>query len=278
MSTGPALPVWMYHDLADDVDAVPADERPYVVSSDAFRAHLRLLADLGIEATRLDVLMDNGSRRALPQRRCVITFDDGHESNCTRALPALVEAGCSATFFVTVGWIGRARYMSWDQLKSLAAAGMEIGSHSMTHRPPSTLSEAELRAEMTESKQRLEDRLGLPVVTASSPTGFFNPGMIAAARTAGYLALCYGRIALWRAPRDAYRIPRLPVKRWTTQPELRALAQGRRSLIARLRAEQMVRNGLKTALGVDGYLRLRRTLLGLTGTGRQDPPASEGGD
>jgi len=274
MRRGIAVPVWMYHDIADDPDAVPVDARPYVVSSKAFRDQLRLLAGLGIEATRLDAALDTGDGGLPSSRRCVLTFDDGHESNCTRALASLVEADCKATFFVTVGWIGRARYMSWDQIKTLAAAGMEIGSHSMTHRPPSTLTPAELLAEMSESKQRLEDRLGLPVLTASSPTGFYNPGIIAAARAAGYKALCYGRIALWRDRGDAFRIPRLPIKRWTTPAEIRALALGRRSLIARLRLEQMARNGLKTALGVEGYLRLRRALLGLSTAGRGDPPAS----
>jgi len=261
MSDGLPVPVLMYHDIADDPDVVPAGHRPYVVSSDAFRAHLRLLAILGMGGARLDALLDPGEVTAGGRRSCVLTFDDGHESNFTRALPALLEAGCKATFFVTVGWIGQAPYMSWDQIKSLVAAGMEVGSHSMTHRPPSTLTRTELRAEMADSRKSLEDRIGLPVVTASSPTGFFNPEMIPVAREAGYRALCYGRIGIWKHQRDSFRIPRLPVKHRTTSLDLRALALGNRFVLARLRAQQLARNSLKATLGVDGYLRLRRRLL-----------------
>jgi len=255
------VPVWMYHNIADDLGAVTPVDRPYVVSSETFRAHLRLLALLGVDGTRLDALLDPGPVAPVNRRPGVITFDDGHESNCTIALPFLLEAGFKATFFVTVGWIGQAPYMSWDQIKALATAGMEIGSHSMTHRPPSTLTRAELHAEMADSRKRLEDGLGLPIVTASSPTGFFNPEMIPVAREAGYRALCYGRIALWKDRRDAYRIPRLPVKRQTPPSDLRGMALGHRFVLARLRAQQMARNGLKVALGVDRYLRLRRLLV-----------------
>jgi len=251
----------MYHDIAENLDEVAVGHRPYVVSSDAFRGHLRLLDALGVEGARLDSLVDPGTFTQGGRRPCVLTFDDGHESNCTLALRALLEAGWKATFFVTVGWIGQAPYMSWDQLKSLAAAGMEIGSHSMTHRPPSTLTRAELRAELADSKKILEDRIGLPVVTASSPTGFFNPEMIPVARETGYRALCYGRVGIWRHPRHPFRIPRLPVKQRTTPSDLRAMALGSRLVLARLRAQQMARNGLKAILGVDRYLRMRRRLV-----------------
>ncbi len=255
----------MYHDLSDRIDRVPEDHRPYVLSAEAFRDQLKILAEAGLTGTRLDSLLLPESTAPAEGRLCVLTFDDGHESNCTLALPLLLEAGFRATFFVTAGWIGKAPYMSWEQLRALAAAGMEIGSHSMTHRPPATLTTAELRAEMADSRKLLEDRLGRTVVSASSPTGFFNPGMIPVVRDIGYRALCIGRIALWGDPRDHFRIPRLPVKQWTGPEEFRRMVLGDRWLVARLRGGQMARNGLKTALGVDGYGRLRRWLLGLSG-------------
>lgn len=257
-----SLPVLMYHDVVDDPERIAASHRPYVVSAATFRDHLHILAALGVTGTRLDFQIDPPPGPARPGTPCVLTFDDGHESNCTRALPALLEAGFGATFFVTVGWVGRSPYMSWDQIRSLAAAGMEIGSHSMTHRPPTGLSRAELLSEMADSRKALEDRLGQPILTASSPTGFYNPQLVPAAQEAGYRGLCFGRIALWRAPRDAYRIPRLPVKLRTTSRELSGMASGDRGLIARMRAQQLVRNGLKKTLGVDLYIRLRRVLLG----------------
>ncbi|MBI4241873.1 MAG: polysaccharide deacetylase family protein [Candidatus Rokubacteria bacterium] len=259
------VPVLMYHDLVDAPRESPAAHRPYVVPVGAFREQLRLLKEVGVVGRRLDDLLDSRPGPAGSARTCVLTFDDGHESNFTLALPLLLEAGFRATFYVTVGWIGRPPYMAWEQIKALAAAGMEIGSHSLTHRPPATLQRADLQIEMAESKKRLEDRLGLSVVSASSPTGFFNSEMIPVVQALGYRGLCTGRIALWRHPLERFRIPRIPVKLRTTPAEFGRMVLGDRWLLWRLRGEQIVRDGLKAALGVEGYSRLRRTLLRLVG-------------
>jgi len=258
----------MYHDLSDGRDRVADEHRPYVLSVATFREQLRVLAEAAFTGTRLDEILDPGSARPVRSHPCVLTFDDGHESNCSLALPLLLEVGFRATFFVTAGWIGRAPYMSWEQVRALAAAGMEIGSHSMTHRPPATLTSAELHDEMADSRKLLEDRLGRAVVTASSPTGFFNPRLVPVVRDIGYRALCVGRIALWSDPGDRFGIPRLPVKRRTTPADFRRMVLGDRWVVARMRAGQMVRNGLKLALGVDRYTRLRQGLLSFSGRRR----------
>jgi len=258
------LPVLMYHDLSDGRDPVPHEHRPYVLPVAAFRDQLRVLAEVGLTGSRLDEILDSDSAIPGAPRRCVLTFDDGHASNCALALPLLVEARFRATFFVTAGWIGRAPYMSWEQVRELAAAGMEIGSHSMSHRPPATLTPAELHSEMADSRRLIEDRLGRPVLTASSPTGFFNPEMGPVVQQIGYRALCVGRIALWADPRDRFGIPRLPVKQGTDPVAFRRMVLGTRWLIARERGEQMARNGLKSLLGVDEYTRLREWLLRLS--------------
>ncbi len=257
----------MYHDLVEDPGLVPATHRPYVVTARDFRGQMDALRSASALGTRLDACLESKPPAPGAPRRVVLTFDDGHESCHSRALPLLLEAGFSATFFVTVGWIGTSPYMGWNELAALAACGMEIGSHSMTHRPPASLSRHELLAEMSDSKKILEDRLGRPILSASSPTGFFNPMMIPVVGEAGYQALCVSRIGLWRAPAGRYAIPRIPVKLQTTAVELLAIVDGRRGALALLRGKQVLRDGLKRALGVDRYLRLRQKLLG-RGEGR----------
>jgi peptidoglycan/xylan/chitin deacetylase (PgdA/CDA1 family) len=254
-----ALTVFMYHDVVDAGASVEDSHRPYAISTDRFRKQLHLLGQAGIAGTRLDAHLDPGSD--IPGRACVITFDDGHESNYTHALPVLMQHGFRATFFVTAGWIGTASHLSWAQLRALAEAGMEIGSHSMTHRPPALLTADELDREMVDSKKMIEDHLGQAVLTASSPTGFFNPGMIPAARAAGYRALCYGRIGAWHGRIWPHAIPRIPVKPGDDAGRVLRIASGDRLLVASMRAQQALRNGLKKGLGVDRYLRLRRAIL-----------------
>ena len=71
----------------------------------------------------------------------LITFDDGYEGVHRHALPVLAEHGFAATLFVSTGWL-RGAYdtggaldtmLDWDQVRELAAAGVEIGGHSHTH-------------------------------------------------------------------------------------------------------------------------------------------------
>lgn len=253
------LAVLMYHEVSDSLEGVPAGHRPYVIPIGSFQNQLRAMAAAGVAGTRLDshLAPDPGPAR----RCCVITFDDGHESNYSTALPLLEACGFRATFFITTGWVGRRPYMSWSELRALSAAGMEIGTHSVTHRPPTSLSRTELEAELRDSKKAIEDGLGTPVLTASSPTGFTTAEMIPVARDAGYRALCFGHIGLWTDHSEAFGIPRIPVKLGTPVEDVRRLALGDPALLRSLRRSQVVRDGLKRALGVERYLALRRWLM-----------------
>src|SRR5438445_7389547 len=160
----PLLPVLMYHDLLGPSVPFPGSHEPHTPTTAAFRAQLVTLLDLRMAVTRLDSHLASSAGTGAVPPACVMTFDDGHESNLALALPLLQEFGSRATFFVTVDWIGTSGYLTWPQVRTLADAGMEIGSHSMTHRPPSTLSSAELSVELRESKMRIEDRVGRPVL------------------------------------------------------------------------------------------------------------------
>ena len=81
-----------------------------------------------------------------------LTFDDGPGPYTDRLLQVLKDNDAKATFFL----IGNKVAANPAGARRIADAGMEIGSHSMTHRPPSTLSSAELSVELRESKMRIE--------------------------------------------------------------------------------------------------------------------------
>ena len=51
--------------------------------------------------------------------------------------------------------------MSWLQIRALHDAGMEIGSHTLAHRPPASLDYDELRFLLAESRRILEEGLGV---------------------------------------------------------------------------------------------------------------------
>jgi peptidoglycan/xylan/chitin deacetylase (PgdA/CDA1 family) len=248
--------ILMYHDLSKDPTHVPAGHRPYVLDTSTFRRQMN-----SVTASRLPTLtVAQWYSASHPPRSLILTFDDGHISNHDVALPILLEHQLMATFFITVGRIGTGETMDWKRIRALHAAGMEIGSHTLTHRPPSTLSDDQLRYELLESRRILEDGLGAPVTSVSSPTGFFNPRMRSIALEAGYRALCFGQVGLAADDGDPLSLNRVAVKRAMTQDQFDALLRFDRGMIRRLRLRQLVRDLARKTLGPNAYLRVRGIL------------------
>jgi peptidoglycan/xylan/chitin deacetylase (PgdA/CDA1 family) len=256
MSVMPAL-ILMYHDVAESLESTPPGHRPYVLDLKIFRRQMRAIVDAGLLGLTVQGWRDSPPRR----RAVVVTFDDGNISNHDSAMPILLEHRLKATFFITAGWIGTGSMMDWRQIRALHAAGMEIGSHTLTHRPPSTLDEKELRYELTESRRILEDGLGAEVTALSSPTGFFNPRMRKVAQEVGYRSLCIGRVGLARHSGNPFLLNRVAVKRSMTESQFTQLLHLNPLTVGSLRSRQWARNFARNIIGVDGYTRVRRVVI-----------------
>ena len=77
-----------------------------------------------------------------------------------------------------------------DQLRSLHAAGVEIGSHTATHTDLSALDYEGALAELATSKRALEAVLDARVEVAAYPWGRATERTMAACGEAGYRAAC----------------------------------------------------------------------------------------
>ena len=115
-----------------------------------------------------------------------ITFDDGNASDVEQALPALVDRGLDATFFVVAGRLGEPTFLDAGGVRELAAAGMGIGCHGMRHRPWRGLGETELREEHVEAKAMLEQVVERPVTEAACPFGSYDRRVLRSLRGSGY--------------------------------------------------------------------------------------------
>lgn len=62
--------------------------------------------------------------------------------------------------------------MTWDDIRELAAAGMDVQSHTQTHRVVQTLRPAQLQRELRGSRELLEERLRTPVRGLAYPVGY----------------------------------------------------------------------------------------------------------
>lgn len=257
------IPVLMYHALEDaDHPAGSRDpgEQLYVLHVDQFREQMEYLNKEGYTTLLLDELK---KLKVWPDKTVVLTFDDGHESNFTLALPILQEFGFKAHFFITTGWIGTPHFMTEEQIRGLHQAGMVIGSHGVTHRFLSDLPEDVVKAELIDSKTVLENCVSLPVSSLSYPGGRMNKLTQYAVQTSGYECICTSVPQLHQQTADRTHIHRFAVNADMTLDSFTALIQRRR--LGALRFRHALLATTKVVLGNDLYTRLRAVLIKKTG-------------
>lgn len=131
-----------------------------------------------------------------------LSWDDGHPLDM-RVARLMLDCGLRATFYVPIS-IDRPQLDS-HQLLDLCAMGMEIGSHGLTH---SVLTRSDnVRGEMAESKDTLEQMLGRKVTSFCYPFGRFNHETALIACETGYrLARTTQDFSIDRRP-DCFRMP-----------------------------------------------------------------------
>lgn len=115
-----------------------------------------------------------------------LSFDDGNASDVDVALPALLERGLSATFFVVAGRLDRPGSLSREDLGRLLEAGMQVGNHGMTHRPWRGLDASRRREELVTSREVLAEATGRPVTEAACPLGRYDREVLGELRHLGY--------------------------------------------------------------------------------------------
>lgn len=248
----------MYHDVFAQAAVAEASAGAvlYHVSRDLLRRHLAAIAAVGVAvwtAAEWTVGRSDGDEHV------VLTFDDGWEGSLTDGVECLAEAGMRASFFVTTGYIGKRPFASAEQIREAHAAGMEIGTHGVSHCFLAECSEAAMRRELQGSKARLEDLLGAPVATATVPGGAWSPAVARIARECGYEALCTSRAGLNHPGADPFRLRRIAIRGNTTADDVGRYARmsvGREVL--RAGALELPRR----ALGRKRYAALRARLLG----------------
>lgn len=114
------------------------------------------------------------------------------------------------------------RPMTWNQLREMHGAGMEIGGHSAHHRMLAKLPVDVMRAEVAECQARLTAELGAPAIAISYPVGgpdSFDGQVITAAAAEGFrVGFSYiGGVDVPRAS-NRYCLKRMSVERQVGQP------------------------------------------------------------
>lgn len=245
--SGP-VPILMYHSVADEPHAAT---RALSVSPEAFREQMALLAERGFTALTTDALAQVWrTGKPMPDRPVLITFDDGYAGVHRHALPALAEHGLAASLFVTTGWIrgaydtggGLDTMLDWDQVRELAASGVEIGGHSHTHPQLDQLDDTGLRFELERCRAVVLDELGTLPVSFAYPYGYSSRRVRRSVRAAGFgQSLAVGN-ALARRDQGPYALRRVTVRRSTGIDAFASLVE-RRSLTRQFAADRALTRG-----------------------------------
>lgn len=117
--------------------------------------------------------------------------------------------------------------MSWAQVRALSDAGVEIGSHSVSHPVLASIpEEADLIRELVDSKSEIEARTGRPVLSLAYPVGgpgAYSDRVVDVARRAGYrFGFTYEPGVIDPCRMDPFRMRRLPVERYISRDRFRA--------------------------------------------------------
>lgn len=204
--------VLCYHAVSDTW------EDPLATGATTLEAQVRLLLSRGYRAVSAEIALAN------EPRTLHVTFDDAFR-NVAGAVGVLERLCVPATIFACSGLAtdgahlrvpelrhrapadeGELLTMSWDTLREVTAHGIEIGSHTVSHPHLRALGEDELRGELRESRERIEDELRRPCRLLAYPYGEHDPRVRAAARAAGYTAAFgldppTGAVDPWAVPR-----------------------------------------------------------------------------
>jgi len=220
------VPILMYHRIDEHRPGLPEITRRLTVDPHIFAKQTAWLKAHGRHAITQKQLCEALTRgRALPSHPVLITFDDGYSNVFANAMPVLVRLHMPATAYVITERISGPdpSFLTWRMLRALERNGVEIGSHTVTHRDLTSLRNGQALGELVKSKRTLERRLGHRVPWLAYPFGGEDPRIVGYARRAGYALAVTTHSGSDQHEDDLLRLPRYEVVDTTGVAGLAAL-------------------------------------------------------
>jgi peptidoglycan/xylan/chitin deacetylase (PgdA/CDA1 family) len=218
------VPILMYHVIAPPPAGAPFPGL-YVTAAE-FAAQMRALQRAGWTAVTLDQVSAYWRKGiSLPHGKpIVVSFDNGYQSQYTRALPILRR----------LGWVGDENIqltglppsqggLGDDEIRALIAAGWELDTQGISHADLIALDAQQLHEQVATSRATIERRFHVPVNWFCYPSGHYDPSVIAAVKAAGYTGSTTVAPGWARPSEDPYRLHRLRVLGGTSPAALLSL-------------------------------------------------------
>jgi len=198
-----------------------------------FQQQMDALLMWGYRTITLDQWLDYRAGRldSLPTKPLVLTFDDGYTCFDEHAWPVMKPRGLRGTVYLVASEIGG--WNSWDRgemrlpllgaerIRALQDAGVEFGSHSVSHVPLAKVDAARALDELTRSRRMLSDLLGRDVTAFAYPFSNQSAAVRELAKHAGYRSAVRGTGRMnWRAT-DPFGLRRIKMDNTRTLPQLK---------------------------------------------------------
>jgi peptidoglycan/xylan/chitin deacetylase (PgdA/CDA1 family) len=199
------VPIIMYHNVEPLVTF-----QPDTVSPANFKQQMEYLYHNGYQVIGLDALVAGikaGKRFA--RKSVVLTFDDGYANNYTYAFPILRAYQFPAIIFISPDFIETKKFLNWQQIHEMQAAGICYGSHGKSQAYLPGLDPQKLTDEIVRSKEILENKLKEPIRHFCYPVGGFTENIKKMIREAGYESALTTNRGSDRYNRDIFELKRI---------------------------------------------------------------------
>ena len=195
MSQKIQFPILVYHQIGQEnnLDYLVVAKKMFIWQMQYISRHYH-----PIQLSKILEIMNQS--QPIPPRTIAVTFDDGYADTFSEAFPILKYYKIPATLFITTGFIDGhtpapygAKMLSWNKIKEMQRSGIECGAHTVTHPNLRRLSLKKAMQEVSQSKNRLEEKLQSPVKLFAYPYGHsrsFSQSTQTLVQKAGYLGAC----------------------------------------------------------------------------------------
>ena len=172
----------------------------------------------------VDALLESTEEHGL---RVALTFDDGYACVATAVAPVLQQAALAATVFLNTACVGDTqaissderlghafgeKFLVWSEVRALHELGWSIGSHGADHVDLTRLQNAEVHAQLRESKAAIEGRLGAKCRQFAYTWGNHDARVRAAVAQCGYDLALAGVHGAVLPSSDHFAIPRIDIR------------------------------------------------------------------
>lgn len=266
------VPILMYHSISDDPEIGISPYFRVCTPLSLFKEQMSWLRENGYSVIDLaDAIRSLRSDGHLPSGKVVLTFDDGFQNFYTDAFPVLSRYGFTATVFLPTAYIGEtaqkfrgAECLTWKQVRELGNMGVHFGSHTVTHPQLRMVKIEELKTEVWQSKNTIEDKLSVPVKSFSYPFAFpetdriFGQRLRAMLEDAGYECGVSTNIGTASREDNRFFMKRLPVNSCDDLQFFKAKLEGSYDWLHTFQYAYKLVARERTAAGMFPYGRLGR--------------------